>query len=128
MADKRIAIPQSLIDDFGDLKKLHDDFAPTEKLYNAARDQLNSYLENEPADTTYIEEGTRWTLDIGACGFVSSIDLKVIQKLLGPRNFLKACTVTFKALEAFLLKPQIDALKTTEQTGPRKFVTSPKQA
>lgn len=119
-------IPASLIDDYGDVSKLRDEFAPTERLYQKLRKELNDHLSDAPANQEYVQCGERWTLDISERKMERTVDVKKAQKRLGPRNFLHVCSVTLKALEQYLLKPEIDALTVSEQTGARTFTLNPK--
>jgi hypothetical protein len=115
-------IPASLIDDYCEAKALHDAFKPTEALYTKLGNELKKLLESSPATETFCESGSRFTLDISAGGFESVVNIKAARRKLGAVNFLAAVTVTLKALGNFLTKPEVDALVTKEQTGPRNYV------
>ncbi len=118
-------IPASLIDEFGDLQKLRDEFAPTEALYQKRYKELKDLLAAAPPEATFVESGERWTLDISARRFERTVDVKRVRKRLGVELFLRVCSVSMKALESYLLKPEIEALTSSAQTGSRTYAVQP---
>lgn len=121
-----VTIPASLIDDFGDAQKAHNEFKPTEALYQKLRKELEGLTKGAPANQVFIECGKKWTLDISARANERAVPPAAVRKRLGAALLLKICTVTLKALEPYLLKPEIDALAVTEQTGSRTYSTTPR--
>jgi hypothetical protein len=121
----KIVIPATLVDDYADAKALHDAFKPTEALYKKLGDELKALVEASPATETFVATGARFALDISAQQFESVVNIKAAQAKLGPVKFLKAVSVTLKALGNFLAKPDVDALVTKEQIGPRKYTCTP---
>lgn len=122
---KSPVIPASLIDDYADAKALHDAFKPTEALYKKLGDELKALVETSTPTATFVVKGKRFSLDISAKAFESVVNVRAAQKKLGANLFITVCTVTLKALGNYLTKPEVDALVTKEQTGARKYETSP---
>lgn len=114
----------AIIDEFGEVSRLRDDFAPTEKRYNQLRDEIKSWYEDKPADEVFIEKGVRFQLDIGACAMAKTVDVAAAYKKLGARKFFKACLITLKALAEHLGQADIEALTSEAQTGPRRFAST----
>lgn len=123
---KPLSILPELIDSFCELKKAREDFAPTEALYQKAYNQIKATLADAPAKDTYLVSGKLWTLEISERKMDGRVDVKAARKRLGASLFLKVVSITAKALETYLLKPEIEALTMRQQTGPRSFVATPK--
>lgn len=121
---KPLSILPELIDSFCELKKAREDFAATESLYQKAFNQVKATLVDAPAGEMYVVSGKQWTLEISERGMDGKIDAKAARKRLGADIFLKVVQITAKALETYLLKPEIEALTIREQTGARKFVAT----
>ncbi len=119
-----VVIPPELIDDFGDLCRAVKMFAATQKRYEARRDEIKDLLQGSPVDEIFVQSSARYRLDISACRMERKVDVKAARKKLGTVVFLKVCSITMKALEAFLLKPDIDAICDSSQSGPRSFVAT----
>jgi hypothetical protein len=115
----------ALIDEFGNLSKLRDEFAPFEKRHGQLRDEIKSWYEGRPGDVTFTEKGLLFQLDVTACANAKAIDLRAAYKKLGLPKFLKACSMTFKALGEYLGQADIDELTSESQTGPRRFTATP---
>lgn len=120
-----VQIPAALIDQFGELAALRADFAPTERRYQKVRAEIAALLENSAGDEIFLQSGERFKLDISACRMEYPVDVKAARRKIGWTAFLKVCTVTKTALAAFMIKPEIDALCLSSQTGPRTFTAIP---
>jgi hypothetical protein len=118
-------IPAELIDEFGELSKLRDSFAATERRYQKTRAAIAAIVKDAPGDAAFGQSGERFKLDVSACRMEHPVDVKKARKKLGWATFLQVCTVTKSALEAFLVKPEIEALCLSSQTGPRTFTATP---
>lgn len=116
-----LVIPAPLVDEYGDVVALRDAFAPTEARYRKLHELLKLLVVDADPEAEFVVKGERFTLRITARGFESAPDVPRVRKKLGAAAFLAVVSCTKKALEAFLLKPQIEALCVTSQTGPRKF-------
>lgn len=118
-------IPASLCDEFGELSKLKDDFAPTQTRYNKCRDQLVKLVADCDPETEFKVEGERFRVMISSRGFERHVDKAAARKLLGATQFIEVATVTLKSLELYLLKPEIEKITLTERTGPRSYLPVP---
>ncbi|HEY1861655.1 MAG TPA: hypothetical protein VGG61_14945 [Gemmataceae bacterium] len=118
---KLIQIPAQTVDDFGDVVRLREQFAPTERLYNRLRDQIKELCRNQDPTASYLMRGERWTLKISPCTFESQVDVAAARKKLGAEKFLSACSITLRALANLLPKPEVDALTVTVRTSTRTF-------
>jgi hypothetical protein len=117
--------PANLIDTFGDLAKLREDFAPTERRYKKALDELKALVADADAEAAFVVRGERYTLQISARGIESKPNVERVRKLLKLDAFMQVVTITKTALSNWLLKPQIEAVCDVTQTGPRTFNTVP---
>lgn len=116
-----LIVPASLCDDYGDLSILKDQFAPTQARYNKCREQLAKLVADCDPEAEFRVEGERYRVLISARGFERRVDIAAARKTLGAATFLEVATVTLRALEAYMLKPEIDKITLTEQTGPRSY-------
>lgn len=116
-----IKVPPQTIDDFGDVAKLREEFAPTERRYNKLRDQLKELCKGKDPNAAYIMRGERFTVQISPCTFESQVDVPAARKALGAERFLKACTVTLRSLANLLPRPEAEALTVSVQTTTRSF-------
>lgn len=116
-----LIVPGNLIDDYGDLCAKRAEFAPTERAHYKAREALKGLVAGEDPNASFIVRGERYTLTISPCGFESKPDPALVKKKLGAATFLLVVTVAKKALEGWLLKPVIEELCVTTQTGSRSF-------
>jgi hypothetical protein len=116
-----IKVPPQTIDDFCDVAKLREQFAPTERRYNKLRDQLKELCKGKDPDASYIMRGERYTLQISPCTWESQVDVPAARKRLGAERFLEVCTVTMRALANLLPKPDVEALTRQVQTTTRTF-------
>jgi hypothetical protein len=119
--EKPVKIAAQTVDDFGDVCKLRDEFAPTERLYNRLREQLKDLVADADPDAEFLVRGERYTLRISARSIQRKVDVEKVKKLLGAAKFLEAATVTLTALSNFLTKPQIETVVFEEQSGSRSF-------
>jgi hypothetical protein len=122
----RPSVPAGLVDAFGEAAKAREDFAPTEALYQKLHKELKACYADAAPNAGFVETGEHWILDVSARKMERVVDVKKARKRLGAATFLKVCTVTLKALESYLLKPEIDALAVASQTGSRSFVVTSK--
>lgn len=125
MEAKLVQVPPQTIDDFGDVVKLRDAFAPTEKLYQRLRLQLAAQCAGAPPDAEFLVRGERYTLRISACSFDSRVDVPKARKRLGAAAFLECCSVTLRALAGYLTAPEVEALTIRTQTGSRSYNAIP---
>jgi hypothetical protein len=117
--------PPNLIDEYGDLAKLREAFAPTERRYKKALDALKELVDDARPEAAFTAKGERYTLQITARGIESKPNVGKARKLLSKEAFMKCVTLTKAALEKFLLKPQIEEICDETQSGPRCFKTIP---
>jgi hypothetical protein len=120
-----LVVPASLCDEYGDLSILKDQFSPTQTRYNKCRDQLAKLVADYDPDAEFRVEGDRFRVMISARGWERRADKEKVRKALGAQKFLEAASVTLKALETYLLKPDIEKLTFSEQTGPRTYEPVP---
>jgi hypothetical protein len=120
-----LVIPASLCDEFGDLTQLRDQFAPTQSRYNKCREQIAALVKDEDPEAEFRVEGERYRVMIGSRALERRVDIAAARKALGAQKFIEVATVTLKSLEAYLLRPQIEALCLTERTGSRTYSPVP---
>lgn len=124
MSEEKVLIPASLIDEFGEVSKLRNDFAPTERLYQRLRSELGELFADADPEQEFGASGEKYSLYVSDRKTERKVDVKAARKRLGAAAFLDVCSVSLKALEAFLLKPEIDALAVSERTGSRRYETA----
>jgi hypothetical protein len=112
----------AIIDEFGNLCRLRDEFAPFEKRHGQLYKEIKTWYENEPAEKTFTEKGLRYQLDVGMQAEAKTINMRLAYKILGLEKFLKACTLTLKALGELLGSAEIDCLTTLARTGHRIYI------
>lgn len=122
MKVKLIQVPPKTIDDFGDVVKLRDAFAPTERLYQKMRAELATLASAGDPEDEYVVTGERYTLRISACSIERKVDIHKAKRKLGLAAFMECCTVTIKALGNYLAAPDVDALTSSSRTGSRSYV------
>ena len=120
-----LVVPASLCDEFGDLTILKDQYSPTITRYNKCREAIAALVKDRDPEDEFKVEGDRYRVMISSRGFERRVDNAAARKTLGAANFLEVATVTLKALEDYLLKPDIEKLTITERTGPRTFLPVP---
>jgi hypothetical protein len=120
-----LVIPAALCDEFGELTKLKDEFAPIQARYNKCRERLQALVADADPEAEFRVEGELYRVLISARGLERRLDIPAVRKELGATKFLEVATVTMKALEAYLLKPQIEALTLVDRTGPRTYSPVP---
>src|SRR5215472_488582 len=120
-----VVIPAKLSDEFGDLSRLKDEFAPTLSRYNKCRERIAALVAEADPEMEYKVEGERYRVMIGARGLERKVDIALARKLLGAAKFMEVATVTLKSLEAVMLKPEIDKIVLVERTGPRTYLPVP---
>jgi len=120
-----LIVPASLCDEFGDLSLLRDQFAPTQTRYNKCREAIAALVRDRDPEDEFKVEGERYRVMISARGFERRVDNALARKTLGAAKFIEVATVTLKALEDYLLKPDIEKLTITERTGHRTYLPVP---
>ena len=116
-----LIVPADLIDEYGAVTQLRDDFAPTEQLYQKLKGRIAALVANADPESEFLVRGERYIVRISACSMQSTLDIPAVRKTLGAAIFLEVASVTKKALEGFLLKPQIEALCAFARTGSRSY-------
>jgi hypothetical protein len=116
-----------LIDELGTLRQRQAAFAATgvDKRAAQLQTEISSWHDGDPPDAELVERGTYFQIIFSPRRSVSTLNVRGAYKALGLKRFLEACTVTMKALAAFLTPDQVDALVTTERTGSRSLTTTP---
>jgi hypothetical protein len=125
MEAKLVVVPPKTVDDFGDVVKLRDAFAPTERLYQKLRNELSGLAAAGDPEAEFVVTGERYTLRISSCSIERKVDIQKARKKLGAAAFLECCSVTLKALGNFLAAPDVDALAVSTRTGSRSYVPVP---
>lgn len=121
MKAKLIKIPERTIDDYGDLVKLREAFAPTERQYQRMKKELVDKCDSADPSAEFVVRGERYTLRISACGMERQFDKAMAKRRLGAAKFLECCSISLKALSVFLSGPEIEAFTTTTQSGSRTY-------
>ena len=123
-----VEIPVDLIDAFGEAKRLHDEFAPVENLYQKLYRQVKGYTDAMDAADGGFFEGNLFSLEVSERAMAREVDIAAARKTLGATQFMQVATVTQTALNTILPKPAVEALLVESQSGPRKFVTLAREA
>lgn len=127
MEAKLIEIQPQIVDDYGDVAKLRDAFAPTERLYQKLHKQLKELCVGADPNKEFLVKGERYTLRISACKYENQVDVPRAKRKLGVEKFLQCCTVTLAALGNYLSKPDVAALSILVQTSTRTFSPEPRE-
>lgn len=120
-----VVIPAALCDEFGDLTRLKDEFAPTQSRYNKCREQLAALVADRDPEDEFAVQGDRFRVMISQRGLERRVDKPAARKILGAATFLEVATITLRALEAHMLKPDIEKITLVERTGPRTYYPVP---
>jgi hypothetical protein len=126
MDAKLIEIPPQTVDDYADLLKLREAFAPTERKYQKLHNELKELCRPLDPNKEYSAQGERNSIRISPCKFENEVDIPRAKRKLGVEKFLECCTVTLKALSYFLPKPDVDALTISVQGSTRSYSVLPK--
>lgn len=116
---------QQLIDEFGELDRQIQEFAPKAKRFKVLQDQIRSWYEAHPADQPAIAEGTVYQIQVGARGLERFFNLKAKTKIftqLGKAKALELFSITLKAVEDSLGRGDMELLVSQALTGSRKLV------
>lgn len=120
-----LVIPAALCDEFGDLTKLKDEFAPTQSRYNKCRAKLADLVADCDPEAEYTVDGDRYRVVISERGLQRRVDVEKVRKALGAQKFMEVATVTLAGLEAYMLKPDIERVTLVERVGPRAYAPIP---
>ena len=118
-------VSKELIDEYGDVAKLREEFAATEKRYGKLREQLNAAAGELEPDQEFALVGGRWQIAVSAKKLERTVNKKAARKRLGAAAFFNACSITLTALGNLLSKPDVDALADSDRTGARSYTASP---
>jgi hypothetical protein len=114
-----------LIDEFGELDRQIQEFAPKVKRHKALQEVIRSWYQGHPADQPAIAEGHLYTVQVGARSEERYFDLKAkaaIWKRMGKAAALEAFNITLKAVEEALGKFELEALVSKANVGTRKLI------
>jgi hypothetical protein len=81
-----------------------------------------------PAKDEWIVEGARFGVRLGPRANERSIDFKGLVKKIGAAAFARFASCTLTSLEAHVPPEVLEAVVSSEQTGPRKLSTFEKGA
>lgn len=127
MEAKLIEIQPQTVDDYADLLKLREAFAPTERKYQKLHNELKELCVPLDPNKEYSAQGERNSLRISACKFENQVDVARAKRKLGVEKFLEICSVTLKGLGNYLAKPEVDALTISVQGSSRSFSVVPRE-
>lgn len=116
---------EQLVDEFGELDRLVQQFDPTKKRHEFLKDLIRSWYVDHPAELPATAEGDTYLVQVGARGPERYFSLKSksrIFTLLGKVRSMELFSITLKAVEEALGKPQLEALASKANTGSRKLV------
>ena len=114
-----------IIDEFGELDRRVQEFAPVAKRYKLLQDLIRSWYVDQPAESPFVATGALYDVQVGARGSERYFDLKTRIKIfakLGKAKALELFTITLKLVEENLGKPEFEALVSHAPTGSRKLV------
>src|SRR5436305_493416 len=102
---------QQLIDEFGELDRRIDLFAPTVKRHKALQETIRSWYVDHPADQPAIALGDVYEVQVSARTEERYFDLKTKIKIfgkLGKAKALELFSITLKAVEDALGKGELE--------------------
>ena len=116
---------QQLVDEFGELDRLIQEFAPLAKRYKILQDLIRGWYEDLPADQATFADGMFYRVQVAARSVERYFDLKTRLKIfakLGKARAMELFSITLKAVEENVGKPEFEALVSHSYTGSRKLV------
>lgn len=125
MEAKLVVVPPHTVDDFGDVLKLRQAFAPTEAKYNRLRAELNALTACADPEAEFVVTGERFTLRISSCSIERRVDIAKARKKMGAAAFLEHCSMTIKALGNFFAAPDVEKLLVSSRSGSRSYTPVP---
>lgn len=116
-SEERVA----LIDEYGELSRQIDAFAPTVRRQKAIEEELVSWVENVPADRSTELVGNNYVIQVSERQYQRRIlSMQKVYKAVGSlKAFLENCSFSLKALDA-LVKDQT-GLVDNSRVGRRNF-------
>lgn len=125
-AEQRI----SVIDEFGELYRQSQLWAPKEKRLEILKEEIRGWYPDLPADQSTTAIGNLFEAQIGEKPVEKSWkSMQAVSKGAGGlKEFMKLCTVTFKALSEKIGEKPAAALQVEEQTGKRRVKAVPLSA
>ena len=116
---------QQIIDEFGELDRQIQEFAPKRKRYEILQGTIRSWCEDLPAAMPTTVEGEQYIVQVGARTEERFFTLKAKAKIfsqLGKAKALELFTITLKSVEDSLGKLALEELVSRAHSGSRKLV------
>lgn len=116
----------AIVDEFGELRRRIAEsklqLQPTLERADALESQILSWYEHEPPDQSFVADGHRYSVQVGARHWERKITgLRRLFRFLGQRRFLDLCTFPLKSIDKAI--PEVEQSQFVEKTrtGPRSL-------
>ena len=116
---------EQLIDEFGELDRQIQEFAPKAKRYKILQDTIRSWYADFPAERPDTLAGAHYLVQVSARTEERYFSLKAKAKIfssLGKAKALELFSITLKAVEDALGKAVLEDLVSRAHSGSRKLV------
>lgn len=119
---------EQLIDEFGELDRLVNDFKPKAKRHEALKEIIRGWYCDQAAEQEFEPEGRLYRLQVSACENRSTVSPLKVYKDLGVKKLLQICEITLKAIKEAVGESAAAKYVTYAQTGSRKITAVAKAA
>jgi hypothetical protein len=109
------------VDEFGELERQRAEFAPSAARHAALREEIASWVADEPPDQEFVFEGQRYLVHVGPKTLEREIrDMPRLFKILGLKRFLALCRFPLAAIDQHVPPAEHPAVVRQDHTGSRK--------
>src|SRR5262245_47454994 len=111
---------EAIIDEYGDLSRRIEDFAPTAARHKALKDEIRGWYDKHPPDDTAVAVGESSTIYVGSREWRLEItDIEALFNLVGVKRFLKFCTFPITQIGKVITVKHSESVTTKSQSGLR---------
>lgn len=108
-----------IVDEIGALERELEPAKPKIARLDLLRKALRSFYEDKPAASSFLAQGERFDIAVGAKAYETVVNVPKLFKEAGAALFMKIVSVTKKALESQVSPEIAMSVLSTEQTGTR---------
>lgn len=116
---------EAIVDRFGLLKSRMKEYQPDIDEYERLGRRIKGWYDTEPADKSFTEHGSSYTVSISPRSNERLPDKPRIFAALGKRRFLELCGFTLKNTEKAFSGEELPRYVTETQTGLRRLDVQP---
>ena len=113
---------QATINEFGRVSEIVNSVSPEAKALKVLRDEIQSWVETERADQSFVFEGAIYCVQVGEKARESEVDVKKTLRVLGAERFFPIVQVSLGELRQLVDGQRFHDLVTYERTGERRVV------